>query len=190
MIVMLSLGETCVGKNLAAPNLESGQIAVTTVESSRGNAGASAYDASGYAVAPNRTLNSGGDSLLGSLGPARLNNADELASITADLRRHGVDIDYRPGQYAYGPSRGGPGNLVIDPDASISAWRHEYGHFLDDLANGQPGIGAYLQNPSLRLATERRQYLREIRTAREIGDQGARGQLILDYLGEKAAIGR
>jgi hypothetical protein len=138
-------------------------------------------------LAAKRGLHSGGDRLLGSLGPAHLNNADELAAITADLRRHGVAIDYRAGQYAYGPRAGEAGNLVMDANASISAWRHEYGHFLDDLANGQPGLRAYMENPYLRLATERRQYLGEIRTARQIGDDGARRQLILDYLSEKAA---
>lgn len=135
-------------------------------------------------------MKSGGDRLLGSLGPARLNNADELAAIQADLSRHGVAIDYRAGQYAYGPRAGEAGNLVIDPNASISAWRHEYGHFLDDLANGQPGLGAYMQNPRMLRATERSQYLGEIRTAREIGDKTARRQLILDYLDRKAEIFR
>jgi len=62
-------------------------------------------------------MKSGGDSLLGSLGPAHLNNTDELASIMADLRRHGVAIDYRAGQYAYGPRAGEAGNLVIDRNA-------------------------------------------------------------------------
>ena len=135
----------------------------------------------------NRSLNSSKDRLLDSLGPAHLNNADELAEILADLRLHDVPIDYRAGQYAYGPRVGEAGNLVIDENASISAWRHEYGHFLDDLANGRPGLRAYMENPSLRLATERRQYLREIQTARQINDEEARRQLILDYLEEKAA---
>jgi len=75
-------------------------------------------------------------------------------------------------------------------NASISAWRHEYGHFLDDIANGQPGLGAYMQNPRLLRATERRQYLGEIRTARGIGDEFARRQLILDHLDRKAEIYR
>lgn len=156
----------------------------------RGGAQGTSFALFGRLLAANSGMKSGGDRLLGSLGPAHLNNADELAAITADLRRHGVAIDYRAGQYAYGPRAGEAGNLVIDPNASISAWRHEYGHFLDDLANGQPGLGAYMQNPRMLRATERSQYLGEIRTARQIGDETARRQLTLDYLDRKAELFR
>jgi len=132
-------------------------------------------------------MNSGGDRLLGTMGPARLNNAAEYNSIVSDLRAKGVDISFREGQFAYGPapSAGRPGNIVFDRDASISAIRHEYGHFLDDSALGFPGQRYYYENPSARLGSERRQYLQEIRTAREVGDQVARRQLVQDYLGEK-----
>ena len=49
---MLCLGETCVGKNLAATSLELGQTATTTQTSTSDFYDASQYDASGYAVAP------------------------------------------------------------------------------------------------------------------------------------------
>ena len=55
MIVMLCLGETCVGKNLAATSLELGQTATTTQTSTSDFYDASQYDASGYAVAPKTT---------------------------------------------------------------------------------------------------------------------------------------
>jgi hypothetical protein len=55
LIVTLSLGETCVGKNLAATSLELGQIATTTQTSTSDFYDASQYDASGYAVAPKTT---------------------------------------------------------------------------------------------------------------------------------------
>lgn len=124
------------------------------------------------------------------MGPARLNNSAEFDEILVDLRRRGVDVDFREGQLAYGPatSPGVPGNLVLDPDASLSAIRHEYGHFLDDQANGFPGQRYYYENPGARLASERRQYLKEIQTARELGDRSARRQLIEDYLEEKSNL--
>ncbi|UXU87589.1 hypothetical protein [Burkholderia sp. S-53] len=132
-------------------------------------------------------MNSGGDRLIGMMGAARINNSLEFNAIVNDLKAKGVDISYRSGQYAYGPapSGGRPGNIIFDRDASISAIRHEYGHFLDDAALGFPGQRFYYENPSARLATERRQYLGEIRTARSLGDAAARRQLIEDYLGEK-----
>jgi LysM domain len=133
------------------------------------------------------TMNSGGDRLIGTMGPARINNVAEYNAIVKDLKANGVDISYREGQFAYGPapSGGRPGNIVFDPDASLSAVKHEYGHFLDDAALGFPGQRYYYENPSMRLATERSQYLNEIRTARELGDTTARRQLIQDYLSEK-----
>lgn len=135
----------------------------------------------------NTAFNSGGDRLIDSMGPARINSPAEYNLIINDLRSNGVDISLRAGQFAYGPapSGGRPGNIVFDPDASLSAIRHEYGHFLDDKALGFPGQRYYYENPSARLSTERSQYLGEIRTARELGDQIARRQLIQDYLSEK-----
>lgn len=124
-------------------------------------------------------MNSGGDRLIGSMGSARLNNAAELDSIIGNLDAQGVDISFRKGQFAYGPapSGGRPGNIIFDPDGSISAIRHEYGHFIDDQALGFPGQRYFYENPGTRVATERSQYLGEIQTARQLGDQGARRAL-------------
>lgn len=137
--------------------------------------------------ANNVVMNSGGDRLIDTMGSARINNAVEYNAIINDLKAKGVDISYREGQFAYGPapSGGRPGNIVFDPDSSLSAIKHEYGHFLDDAALGFPGQRYYYENPGARMATERGQYLGEIRTARELGDTTARRQLIEDYLGEK-----
>jgi hypothetical protein len=139
-------------------------------------------------VVPNKVqMNSGGDRLIETMGSARFNNADEFNAIIYDLHLNNVEIDFRSGQFAYGPagSPGRTGNIIFDQDASLSAIKHEYGHFLDDQALGFPGQRFYYENPELRLATERRQYLQEIRTAREFGDDAARKQLILDYSNEK-----
>jgi uncharacterized Zn-binding protein involved in type VI secretion len=140
------------------------------------------------ANAANRiNFNSGGDRLIDSMGSARVNNAAEYNAIVNDLKSGGVEVSNRTGQFAYGPASSGgkPGNIVFDPNASISAIRHEYGHYLDDAKLGFPGQRFYYENPSVRVATERRQYLGEIRTAKEIGDPTACRQLIEDYLGER-----
>lgn len=136
-------------------------------------------------IADNVTFNSGGDRLIGSIGSAR--NSAELGEIQSSLRTNGVDVRYSTNEFAYGPASapGQPGNIVFDPDASISAIRHDYGHFLDDKALGFPGQRFYYENPQFRVATERRQYLYEIKTARQAGDADARRMLIQDYLSER-----
>jgi hypothetical protein len=140
-----------------------------------------------YDVADNVVFNSGGDRLIGAMGPARTANPIEFDGIVSNLRANGVDIRYSTNEFAYGPTSAGgrPGNIVFDSDASISAIRHEYGHFLDDKALGFPGQRFYYENPQFRVATERSQYLGEIRTARQVGDTGARRMLIQDYLNER-----
>ena len=139
----------------------------------------------------NIAFNSGGDRLFNALGPARINNRHEYEQIMSGLRRNGVEVSFRTREFAYGPasSSGKPGNMVIDPDASIAALRHEYGHYLDDAALGFPGSRYYLStNPRTRVASERRQYLQEIRLARILRDDTARRELIRDYLSERAAL--
>ncbi|WP_157838874.1 hypothetical protein [Achromobacter sp. DH1f] len=74
---------------------------------------------------------------------------------------------------------------MLPSEFSISALRHEYGHFLDHQALGFPRCVEYFKNPELIIATERRQYLGEIGFARRIGDQGARRTLIENYLSER-----
>ena len=59
MVVTLSFAETCVGKNLAAPQLESEQIQFTTQASIGENYDASQYDASDYAVAAKTGVRAG-----------------------------------------------------------------------------------------------------------------------------------
>jgi hypothetical protein len=77
------------------------------------------------------------------LGSARLSHPEEYAQIINELKAAGVEIDYRAGSLAYSPAKGGPGKMVLDPDASIGALRHEYQHFLDIQAAEFPGLGAY-----------------------------------------------
>jgi hypothetical protein len=130
------------------------------------------------------------DPLRKTMGPARVNHVDEYNSILADLDKHGVPVTWHTNSLSYGPSAkpGEVGNIVFDPDASISAMRHEYGHFLDDLEEGLPGFTYYFKNTDRWIATERRQYLDEIRTAKRLGDSEAREQLIKNYVEERRQI--
>jgi len=104
------------------------------------------------------------------LGSARLSHPEEYAQIINELKAAGVEIDYRAGSLAYSPAKGGPGKMVLDPDASIGALRHEYQHFLDIQAAEFPGLGAYYNDLPEFARVEVRGYLREIATARQTGN--------------------
>ena len=96
MVVMLSLGETRAGDFFAASQLESGQIAAVTLESTSDFYGASEYDASGYAVAPNRVASNGNGLsplLDGKLVPGQ-HTLDAAVSSHPALRR--VNFSARP----------------------------------------------------------------------------------------------
>ena len=59
---------------------------------------------------------------------------------------------------------------------------------MDDISNGKPGIGFYLENQSSRWAMERAAYLQEIRLARELGDTRAQRLLVQSAWDERAYI--
>jgi hypothetical protein len=111
------------------------------------------------------------DLLRARLGSGRESHAEEYEQILADLADAGVEIDYRNGQLAYSPARGGPGRLILDPEASIAALRHEYRHFCDIRDAGYRGLSYYLMNVNEFAKLEVRGYLEEIRTAREFADK-------------------
>ena len=75
-----------------------------------------------------------------------------------DLQRNGVNIKYGEKAISFSPNSGGGrvGNEILLPeDFSISALRHEYGHFLDHQALGYPRYIEYFKSPELIVATER-----------------------------------
>ena len=136
-------------------------------------------------------FNSQADPLFDSLGHAKFSHPEEYQAIMADLQRSGVNVKNGGSGIAFSPNPGGGarGNEVLLPDEfSISALRHEYGHFLDHQALGNPRYIKYFENPRLIVNTERRQYLGEIRFSREVGDVNARRTLIQNYLNERNSI--
>lgn len=94
------------------------------------------------------------------------------------VKQHGdKKIDVRPRTMAYGPdSLGSPGQFIIHPNASISAWKHEFQHFLDDKASGYQGR-SLLANPNKRFELEARAYNEEMRFARRMGYHHLVGEL-------------
>ncbi|MCD4498302.1 LysM peptidoglycan-binding domain-containing protein [Chromobacterium vaccinii] len=145
----------------------------------------------GREVPSNIRFNSQADPLFDTLGHAKLTHPEEYQSIMADLQRNQVNVKYGEKAISFSPNSGGGnvGNEILLPeDFSISALRHEYGHFLDHQALGYPRYIEYFKSPELIVATERSQYLSEIRFARELGDTSARRTLTENYLRERNYI--
>lgn len=136
------------------------------------------------------SFNSLSDPIADTIGPAWKSHPEEYDNIIAFLKQNEVERVYRKGQYGYSPSvsKGKPGRIIIDEDASISAWRHELGHFKDDKAMGFPGFTALKESKKLNWAFERKQYLEEIKFAKSIGDERARKVLIQNAYKEKRHI--
>lgn len=114
-----------------------------------------------------QNFHAAGDLLLERLGAASHSHPEEFAQIMADLLDAGVDLVSRPGTLAYSPSRGAAGRMILDPEHSIGALRHEYEHFLDHRAAGFPGFRPFMENPAEFARLEVRGYTREIDTAIE-----------------------
>lgn len=70
---------------------------------------------------------------------------EEIKRIKQALKDAGVELEYRTGTMAYSPAiiAGKPGKIIIDEEASYSAWVHEYTHFLDDKKDGFLGMRVF-----------------------------------------------
>lgn len=124
--------------------------------------------------------NTYGDALREPLGPARLSHPEEYNAILEHAKSIGAEVEFRPGTLAYDMQFGKPGRLILDPDASIGALRHEYTHMLDDLAEGYPGLRIIADSEKF-WEFEFRGYLQEINLARKIKDSDA-GRFILNEM--------
>jgi hypothetical protein len=133
-------------------------------------------------------LPSNGDPLRARYGPARESHPEEWNQTLKELKDAGVDIDHRPGSMAYSPARESPGRMILDPDASIGALRHETQHFRDIRAAGYPGMGPYLMDPLARWRLEFRAYMEEIKFARSQRDFESARELLRLMRQEKAQI--
>ena len=105
-------------------------------------------------------------------GSGRESHPVEWQTILDHLKEEGVEIRYRKNALAYGLSNNGkPGQLILDEDASYSALKHEYQHYLDDKANNFPG-GRVYYDPSngIRKQMETNAYDVEIEMARKQGN--------------------
>lgn len=110
-------------------------------------------------------------------GSGKDSHPAEWQAIIDDLKANGVEIKYREGNLAYSPEKGRPGQMILDPDASYSALKHEYQHYLDDKANGHPEFSEYLKNQDFQAEMEINAYNKEIEIANDFGNKELANEL-------------
>lgn len=104
------------------------------------------------------------------LGSAFQSHPKETQEILEELRKKGIEVTFRDGVMGYMPSPtpGKGGQIVIDPEASYSAWLHERQHVYDDEQSGWMGFRNF-QDPEVAAAMEDRAYDVEIAFAEKMG---------------------
>ncbi|MBB2941909.1 hypothetical protein FB565_001613 [Actinoplanes lutulentus] len=105
-------------------------------------------------------------------GPARQTHPEQWDAAIREAEEAGVEVSFRSGGLAYGPSPspGQPGVMVLDPEASYGALLHEMQHLRDDRDVGWAGMRGWFESREVRYAGEARAYDQEIRYAESIGD--------------------
>jgi hypothetical protein len=125
------------------------------------------------------------------IGPAYRSHPKESAAILRHLAQEGVEVVYRKGQLAYLAAQNSSGRMILDPDASLGALRHEYRHFLDVQAAGFPGMRPYYENPAEYWRLEYRAYLEEVTLARQVRNFSAARKIVGQMRARRQeAIGR
>lgn len=118
----------------------------------------------------NKVLNTFEDPLREASGAGYLSNPSEISDMLQSLKTSGVEVKYRENVMCYQPglSKGIPGKIVIDPEASFGTWSHEYTHFLDDKEDGFLGMRV-LEDPQKCIEREIHAYNVEIEIAKNLG---------------------
>ncbi|MEM9546674.1 MAG: hypothetical protein AAGA77_11920 [Bacteroidota bacterium] len=131
------------------------------------------------------TYNSAGDPVKNILGSGKVNNTTEWNQLIGEIEAAGGQVTFRSGDIAYAPGlkKGEPGQLIIDPDASITALRHEHRHFLDDQAAGFKGFEGVF-DPNFRVTTEYNAYKLEIEEMLNMGQTSVANQLKTNFQNE------
>ena len=123
------------------------------------------------------------------LGSARDSHPEEIAQMRKTLDEWGVDLVERPNDMAYGPGLrpGEPGQMIIDPDASYSAWLHEFQHASDDRAAGWAGMRG-LADQDNRWQMEQNAYGQEIQLMEGLGHSDVADELRANMEAERKYI--
>jgi len=112
-----------------------------------------------------------GDYLRDKMGSALENQPDEVRDIVDDVVRLGGSVEFLHDntKMVCNVALGEPGQIEVDENISIGGLKHEYRHFLDDMKNGNPGLGYYLRDKDVFFEYERRGYMEELLIAEQNG---------------------
>lgn len=102
-------------------------------------------------------------------GRAIDSHPEEVAEMKRVLEENGIELRKPENNtMAYSPavSEFHKGQMIISDEASIGAWRHEYQHFLDDMASGWKGF-RLMEDPHINWKMEYRAYMKEIKYAKK-----------------------
>jgi hypothetical protein len=114
-----------------------------------------------------RVFRSHADPMVEAFGTARQSNPDEVVELEKKLHDWGVEIIEEGDALGYSANRlGKPGIVTLTPDASYSAWLHEFQHALDDKEAGWNAAMAVWDDEE-RIRREQRAYSVEIDLARQ-----------------------
>nr|DAY21158.1 MAG TPA: minor capsid protein [Caudoviricetes sp.] len=114
-------------------------------------------------------FNSKSDPMYEVTGSAYESNPKELEDILSTLKSWGVEIN-ESHSLGYGALvDGSPGTLSITPDASYSAWLHEFQHVKDAKDNGWDAVRVLYTNIDERKRREDKAYSIEINLALKLG---------------------
>lgn len=103
-------------------------------------------------------------------GAARFSHPQEFDEKIKELEEAGVELDFSRPSMAYQPAKGKPGKFILDKEASVSALRHEFRHFLEDRAMDYPGLAYWREDDERFWRMEFLAYMEEIKFAREQKD--------------------
>lgn len=123
------------------------------------------------------------------LGSGLKSNPKEWNKIIKELEDSGVEVVYRKGTMGYGPlKKGVPGQIVIDPEASLSALQHERSHFIEAQSKKFPSASEAYQDWEGRIDDELKAYTLEIEEAERLGLDNVAEQLQKNFESEKQYI--
>ena len=123
-----------------------------------------------YAIKNHNSLYTYDDPIREKIGSAENSYPEQLVDILREFKENGVEVIRRKHGMAYqpNPTPGKPGQVIMEYNASISAWMHERQHFLDDKATGWKGYREFV-DPKKAALFEKRAYDVEIDFAKKLG---------------------
>nr|WP_145405924.1 WXG100 family type VII secretion target [Paenibacillus xylanexedens] len=184
---MIGMGGMMVGGGITAKMIKPHNL----LTSSGGGTKIGGFNSStGAGDKPSISLNKNADPFYNIYGSGSKSHPEEWNKIIKDIESLGGNIKFREdGSMGYSPglSRGQAGEIIIDNNASLSALRHEYQHFLDDMKIGWGGMST-LYDFKTRVIWELRAYMKEIREAEKLGYKDVAEQLWENYRAERKKI--